>query len=604
MSADVDNNNIFDFDLINFDFPLGCTDNGEQITANLANINHLVISGVSGSGKSFFLHSLIQSLSQTCTPNALKFIIIDTSLVEYHVYNPLPHMLVPVITSQPKIFGAIAWLATEAHKRLHLFSEIGAKTIQEYNDICWEYFDEADFIPHISIIIDDFSHITDERLFMPLQTLLQSGRITGIHLILSAQSLAEKHVKRVVEQIPNRLVFSTFPHSAFKFLTNSEKQYDLSEPGAALFVSGSASFTRIKTNAPPSPSIEDITKKYTPNHCDKYSDSATAELCRVFYDETPEPNIDEMFSQAVEVAVDIGQISVSLLQRKLKLGYSRAARLVDQMEEKGIVGPFEGSKPRQVLISKQQWQEMQFINNTAPVTPKPEPEPGQTMHTAEDLFNENNSNINEIDKNINGKVIIMKKPKTMQCKTCGGTIAKDADTCPHCGAKRRPGCIATVLATLAMFVGVIVIFSVIFGGGSSSPEKLEYGIGEAAEYNDVIATLLSVKESKGSSYNRPDDGQVFLICEMEIQNNSNSNVAVSSIASFTCSVDGYMAEYSLGALLEGDSQQLDGAIEPGKKMRGVVGFQAPKDWEELELSFDSNVWKSSKIKFIVPKDKI
>ena len=203
--------------------------------------------------------------------------------------------------------------------------------------------------------------------------------------------------------------------------------------------------------------------------------------------------------------------------------------------------------------------------------------------------------------------------KMVKCKVCGQEIAKSAKVCPKCGAKRKKH---VVLGVLLILVGVILIAAA-FGGGKEQPKKVNdgsiqgeddnnqankneptvFGVGESAELNDVIVTLVNVKESSGANYITPSEGNVFVICEVEIQNNSKADIAVSSMMSFEAYIDDYSTSVSLSALTSSDKPQLDGAIAPGKKMNGVVGYEAPSDWKTIEVRFKSNVWSSKEYLF-------
>lgn len=213
--------------------------------------------------------------------------------------------------------------------------------------------------------------------------------------------------------------------------------------------------------------------------------------------------------------------------------------------------------------------------------------------------------------------------KLIKCKSCGAEIAKSAKTCPHCGAKKKPGCLSSVLGVIVLFLGIMLIVAALGGNDepvaapnknadtqpqvsqandtSKNSDKSAFGVGERAEMKDIYVTLESVAESKGSAYNAPTDGNVFVICEFTIENESNSELAISSLMSFTAYADDYTLNYSLGGIMEADKQQLDGAIAAGKKMNGIVAFEAPADWTEFEVHFSPNVYSSKEFVFIYSK---
>lgn len=185
--------------------------------------------------------------------------------------------------------------------------------------------------------------------------------------------------------------------------------------------------------------------------------------------------------------------------------------------------------------------------------------------------------------------------KMKKCKTCGAEIAKSAKTCPHCGAKKGPGVIRIIVGVFLLFIGIGMIASI--GADENNNEQLVYGINETANYENISVTLKSVEESTGSYYLEPADGNIFLICEFEIENNSNSELAISSMLSFEAYIDDYAAQIDLSALTSSDLPQLDGKVAPGKKMHGIVGYQASEEWETIEIQFLADVWANSTIKF-------
>lgn len=208
--------------------------------------------------------------------------------------------------------------------------------------------------------------------------------------------------------------------------------------------------------------------------------------------------------------------------------------------------------------------------------------------------------------------------KMTTCKVCGAEVAKSASVCPKCGAKLKRK--HPILGIIIALVGIFIIIGA-FGSKSSSntpkrvddapttktsteaqateePTQTRFGVGERVEFNDVIVTLVSVTESKGSQYNTPADGNVFLLCEFEIENNTKSELAISSMMSFSAYCDDYSINLSLSALMEkGNKNQLDGSIASGKKMNGVIGYEVPADWKEVEIQFQSNVWSSKNFTF-------
>ena len=217
----------------------------------------------------------------------------------------------------------------------------------------------------------------------------------------------------------------------------------------------------------------------------------------------------------------------------------------------------------------------------------------------------------------------MEKTKLTTCKACGEQVAKTAKTCPHCGAKIKK----SHPVTIAILVVLILIAFAVSTGESDAPKKVDspvsvqnpvkattqmteaskneknaFLLGETAELKNVQVTLASVTESDGSAYNKPTDGNVFVLCEFEITNNSDKEINISSMMSFNAYCDDYTCNYSLTALLEkGNKNQLDGTIAAGKKFNGVIGYEVPADWNELEVHFTPDFWSGKDITFIATK---
>lgn len=211
----------------------------------------------------------------------------------------------------------------------------------------------------------------------------------------------------------------------------------------------------------------------------------------------------------------------------------------------------------------------------------------------------------------------MENSKMKTCKACGAEIAKSAKVCPHCGAKNKK---RSLLIIILVALGIIVLLGSVSDSNTAKPaapkenapvisaqetekpveqKKTSFMVGEAADLKNVVATLTDVRESEGSQFNKPTDGNVFVLCEFEIENNSQSEIAVSSLMSFSAYCDDYSLNYSLGAVMEsGSNNQLDGQIAAGKKMNGFIGYEVPADWKELEIHFTPDVWFGNDIVFV------
>ena len=397
-------------------FAIGKNISGDAIVGNISKLPHMLVAGTTGSGKSVCLNSLILSILYKAAPDEVKFILIDPKMVEFKVYNGIPHLLVPVVTEAKKAAGALQWAVTEMMKRYRLFSESGARDIASYNDYGAEA-DEEGFIrmPHIVVVIDelaDLMMVASKEVEEAICRVAQMGRAAGVHLVIATQSPRADVITGLMKaNIPSRI--------ALKVSSSLESRIILDAGGAAdkLVGNGDMLYAPIGTSKPlriqgtwvSDEERENIIKFVKNSGEAEYAEDVIAQIDRAAEGknaakqdnsaEEPKNDYDELLPQAADVVFEMGQASVSMLQRRLKLGYSRAARIVDQMEEVGIVGPFEGSKPRQILITKEQWQEMQFIQGTAPteapiqaVEPvKTAPDvPEQNLFSADDLFNDTN----------------------------------------------------------------------------------------------------------------------------------------------------------------------------------------------------------------------
>lgn len=208
--------------------------------------------------------------------------------------------------------------------------------------------------------------------------------------------------------------------------------------------------------------------------------------------------------------------------------------------------------------------------------------------------------------------------KMVKCKACNADIAKTAKTCPTCGAKNKKK--HPILGGILIVLGIIILISAMSGGGEDNePQKVgeveastpaptpseavqtEFGVGEVVELNDIIVTLTNVSENTGSQFMSPTDGNVFLVCEFEIENNSDKDIVVSSMLCFEAYVDDYATTMSISAMTSVDTAQLDGTVAAGKKMRGVIGYEAPSDWSELEVRFTPDFWTGKDITFVATK---
>ncbi|MGE4485408.1 MAG: DNA translocase FtsK [Oscillospiraceae bacterium] len=361
-------------------FAIGKNISGEAIVGNIAKLPHLLVAGTTGSGKSVCLNSLILSILYKARPDEVKLIMVDPKMVEFKMYNGIPHLLVPVVTEAKKAAGALQWAVTEMMKRYRLFSDTGARDLLSYNETVRKS-EEGEVLPQIVVVIDELADlmlIAAKEVEESVCRVAQMGRAAGVHLVIATQSPRADVITGLMKaNIPSRI--------AFKVSSSLESRIILDAGGNAdkLVGNGDMLYAPIGTSKPirvqgtwvTDEEREDILSFIKKSGEANYSDEVISQIEKASESggngkaeekSAQDNDCDELLPQAVDVIFETGQASVSMLQRRLKLGYSRAARLVDQMEERGIVGPFEGSKPRQMLITKAQWQEMQYIHKTAP----------------------------------------------------------------------------------------------------------------------------------------------------------------------------------------------------------------------------------------------
>ena len=363
-------------------FALGKNISGEGIVGNIAKLPHLLIAGTTGSGKSVCMNSLIISLLYKAKPDEVKLIMIDPKMVELGIYNGIPHLYIPVVTDPKKAAGALQWAVVEMLKRYRLFSDAGVRDLAAYNE--HQKSQGEDTLPRVVVVIDELADLmmaASKEVEESICRVAQMGRAAGMHLVIATQRPSADVITGLMKaNIPSRIAFAVSSALESRIILDQAGAEKLVGNGDMLFAPlGTGKPVRIQGAFVSDEERENVIDFIKQQAQADYNDEIIASIEKAAEekgskssessDETqsaPGGDYDELLPQAVDVIFDTKQASVSMLQRRLKLGYSRAARLVDQMEEMGIVGPFEGSKPRQVLITKEQWQEMQMVQGTAP----------------------------------------------------------------------------------------------------------------------------------------------------------------------------------------------------------------------------------------------
>ena len=362
---------------------LGRDIGGNIATTDIAKMPHLLIAGATGSGKSVCINSLIISLLYKATPDEVRLLMIDPKVVELGVYNGIPHLLVPVVTDPRKASGALSWAVNEMLGRYKMFADNSVRDLKGYNKLAKRDDNPLQPMPEIVIIIDELADLmmaAPNEVEDSICRLAQMARAAGMHLVIATQRPSVDVITGVIKaNIPSRIAFAVSSQVDSRTILDGGGAEKLLGRGDMLFMPvGASKPMRIQGCFVSDKEVEKVVKFVKDGQNAAYDEAVMSEIERQAAQEKGKSSSegggfsedDEMLTKAIEVVVELGQASTSMLQRRLKLGYARAARLVDEMEERGIVGPFEGSKPRPVLLTRQQWIEMKM--NTAQSAGVPE----------------------------------------------------------------------------------------------------------------------------------------------------------------------------------------------------------------------------------------
>ena len=354
-----------------------------QQVADLCKMPHLLIAGSTGSGKSVCVNSIIISFLYRSSPEDVKLILIDPKVVELAEYNGIPHLLLPVVTEPRKAAGALGSAVAEMEKRYRLFADNNVRDIKTYNKLAMAT-DGMEKLPYIAIVIDelaDLMMVAGKEVEDYICRIAQKARAAGMHLIVATQRPSVDVITGLIKaNIPSRVAFAVSSQVDSRTILDGAGAEKLLGMGDMLFMPvGASKPVRIQGTYVKDEEISrvlDFIKKGSPA---EYDEEMIAEMEKRAAQEKgggkdsgsddDSSELDPMLKQAAEVVIDAGQASTSLLQRRCKLGYARAARIMDEMEQLGIIGPYEGAKPRAVLISRQQWIEMN-LNGNADKTPE------------------------------------------------------------------------------------------------------------------------------------------------------------------------------------------------------------------------------------------
>ncbi len=349
-------------------FVIGKDIGGNAVVGNLSKMPHLLIAGTTGSGKSVCTNCIIMSLLYRCSPKMLRLMLIDPKMVEFAQYNGIPHLLMPVVTEPRKAAGALGSAVAEMEKRYLMLAQNSVKNIEEYNELAEE--DETmEPMPYIVIVIDEFADlmmVADKEVEDYICRIAQKARAAGMHIIAATQRPSVNFVTgRIKTNIPSRISLSVMSQIDSRTILDTGGAEKLLGNGDLLYMPvGKNKPIRVQGAYIATAEIRSVINYLNKNSTTDYDETMIAEMekCTIPEKSTQDGDVDEsrdsMFGACVEVVIDAGMASTSLLQRRCKLGYARAARIIDEMEQAGIIGPYEGAKPRPILISRQQWIEM------------------------------------------------------------------------------------------------------------------------------------------------------------------------------------------------------------------------------------------------------
>jgi len=338
----------------NIPLALGKDITGKPIVADLDDMPHVLIAGTTGSGKTVCVNSLILSLLFKLSPTELKFVMVDPKMVELMPFNGLPHLLCPVITDAKKAAVALNWVVTEMEERYQLLAKVAARNIESYNEKVTE-----DKLPYIVVVIDEFADLMSvarDQIENAITRLAQLSRAVGIHLMLATQRPSVDVITGVIKaNLPARISFKVASKVDSRTVLDMNGADKLLGKGDMLFLKpGESKLIRIQCTLVGDKEIERVADFIKKQAEPVYDEEILKEQQK---SAGASGEKDELYDEAVRVIMESNQASVSILQRRMRLGYTRAARIIDMMELDGLVGPFEGSKPRRILVDRTPWLE-------------------------------------------------------------------------------------------------------------------------------------------------------------------------------------------------------------------------------------------------------
>ncbi len=343
---------------------------GEVQLADIAKMPHILIAGSTGSGKSVCINTIITSILYHAKPSEVKFVMVDPKVVELSVYNGIPHLLIPVVTDPRKAAGALAWAVQEMDNRYNLFAEKGVRDLKGYNKAI-EHEEGVGQLPQIVIIVDelaDLMMVAKNDVEDAICRLAQKARAAGMHLVIATQRPSVDVITGLIKaNVPSRIAFAVSSQVDSRTILDSVGAEKLLGKGDMLyFPSGAPKPARVQGAFVTDDEVEKIVSFIKSNGTAIYSEDILESIEnsnkteKEIAESTEDDDTDPFLMEAIQTVVETGQASTSFIQRRFKVGYARAGRIIDQMEERGVISGYQGSKPREVLMTKERWEELQM----------------------------------------------------------------------------------------------------------------------------------------------------------------------------------------------------------------------------------------------------
>ncbi len=385
-------------------FALGKDTAGEVCVGDIAKMPHMLIAGATGSGKSVCINSIIVSILYKAKPSEVKMIMVDPKMVELSGYNGIPHLLIPVVTDPKKAAGALNWAVQEMENRYKLFAEIGVKDLKGYNAEM-ESKEGGNKLPQIVIIIDelaDLMMVAPNDVEDAICRIAQKARAAGMHLVIATQRPSVDVITGIIKaNVPSRIAFTVSSQVDSRTILDMVGAEKLLGKGDMLyFPVGESKPLRMQGTFVSEKEIENIVASIVKDRKTEYDEGIIKSIENINKGKSASDNAsgdddaDELLNDAIDLVMNMGQASAAMLQRKFKIGYSRAGRIVDQMEARGLISGYDGSKPRQLLITKQEWEELKMGKDTNATTSSNYTE---DTNTEENDTDEDDSNLNEFE---------------------------------------------------------------------------------------------------------------------------------------------------------------------------------------------------------------